>query len=434
MDKEIKTITVYEDIQDVHSFTPDHKKGILELKNIIGSQNVILQEDNSLLIKKYVGFYVNKKVKLQILPKIFSESSSTVNKDEQVKSSIDLFFRLLSFTDYSGLKNIPTPISNISHQYDILEIFIELFTNLFLIQYKRAINRNYESQEENLILIKGKILFGKSILRNSFLNHRHYCEYDEFTENNILNKIFKSTFFNLLQITDSSQNKSRLKLALTYLENVDRVNLSKEIFDKIKFTRLNENYRPIFNLAKMFYHNSQPGFRDGDELTFSFLIPLNLLFEYFAYKLVRNSLQDEPYKVFYQKPTKHLAKYLNGNVLPQRPDIVVKLGNDIVMILDAKYSNLFSNGKLSPSISNIYQLISYSVNYGCDDIFIISPYYLGGDKLDHSRNTYVIKNSDRNIMLGLIQLDMTKDFESLAIELSDIIKRRLPELQEGVLA
>ena len=421
MDKENKSITVFEDIQETHSFTPDQKKGILELKNILGSQNVILQEDNSLLIKKYVGFYANKNVKLQILPKIYSEDNKSINKYEQVRSSIDLFFRLLSYTGYRRLKNIPTPISNESHQYDILEIFIELFANIFLIQYKRTINRNYELQEENLILIKGKILFGKSILRNTFLSHRHLCEYDEFTENNLLNRIFKSTFLNLIQITDSPHNKNKLKLALTFLEDADKINLSRELFNKIKFTRLNENYRSVFNLAKMFYHNSQPGFKEGDELTFSFMIPLNLLFEFFTYKLVRKSLQDEPYKVFYQKPTKHLANYMNEQVLPQRPDIVVRLGKEIVMILDAKYRNLFNNGVLSPSIGNIYQLLSYSVNYECENIYIISPYYIAGQILDPTKNKFVIKNYSREVCLKFIQLDLTKDIDLLTYELNQIL-------------
>ena len=418
MDEVNSTITVFEDIQEVCELNSRQKEGILELKKILGSQNVILQIDNNLMIRKYVGFFANKDIKLQILPKIFSEEKHKDN--EQIKTSVNLLLRLLSYTQYVNLKDLPPTLIE-ANKCNIFELFITLLTTNFITQYKRSINKDYILYEENLTLIKGKILFGKSIVKNSFLNHKHYCEYDEFTENNLLNRIFKSTFNNLILITESSENKKLLINAITFLENVDKTDLSKEIFNKVKFTRLNENYRSIFNLAKMFYNNSQPGLQEGDEFTFSFLIPLNHLFEFFTYKLVRRCLAEEECKVYYQRPTKHLAHYNNEKVLPQRPDIVVKRNKKIVLILDAKYHGLYNKQKFAPSISDIYQLITYSVNYECENINIISPYYIGGLKLEHSKNTYIINNHGRKILLKFIQLDITQDFEKLASELQEIL-------------
>ena len=413
-----KLITIFEDIQEKCELTPEQKAGILELKDIIGNQNVISQTDTNLLVKKYVGFFASKNIKLQILPKIFSEEKK--KDDDQIKTSVSLFIRLLHYTKYSKLKNIP-PISTTSHESNLLEIFIDLLINNFLLQFNRSINRDYIKHEENLIFIKGKILFGKSIVKNSFLTHKNYCEFDEFTEDNLLNRIFKSTFSNLLQISESADNKKLLKLSLTYLENVGKINLSKEVFEKVKFTRLNENYRPIFNLARMFYNNSQPGFRDGDELTFSYLIPLNLLFEFFVFKLVRKSLIKESYRVLYQKPTKNLACNNDEKVLYQRPDIVVKIGDETIMILDAKYTNLFKDKKFNPSDANVYQLLSYAINYNCKNLFIVSPYYLGGEKIDELKSCYVIKNNNNDIKLKFIQLDITQNSKNLIMELKNIL-------------
>jgi len=76
-------------------------------------------------------------------------------------------------------------------------MFIEKFLNLFCSDP----HRQYETVEENLQFIKGKILFQKSLLKNVYTDHLHYVEYEEFTMDTVLNRIFKTIFLKLLYAT-----------------------------------------------------------------------------------------------------------------------------------------------------------------------------------------------------------------------------------------
>lgn len=411
-------VILYEDIKTHIILTENQKRGLIELKKVIGEQNVIIQLDDTVLIKKYVGFYVNKNIRLQILPKIYQDEIS-IDNEIKIEKSVFLFFKLLMETGYDKLLGIKFPEFLGQNKIDIFELFIELFIAKLKAQIERSFHKNYENFEENLNLIKGKILHGKSILKNSFLNHKHVCEFTEFTENNLLNKIFKSTLFNLLQVTKSKANQREIKQLLSIFENVNKILLSKEIFKKVLFTRLNDDYKPIFNLAKLFYNNHIPGFKEGDEFTFSFLIPLNSLFEYFSYRLISKIYYNQNFKVLYQKPQKKLLKRNEEKFIQQRPDITVKKENKLIRIFDAKYQNLFINGNFNPSPSIIYQLLSYSINYKCDFICIIFPKYLNGKVITDQESSFTINNYDRIIKLQFIQIDITEKLSKLAKILSD---------------
>lgn len=56
-----------------------------------------------------------------------------------------------------------------------------------------------------------------------------------FTENIIINRIFKSVILNLINRTAVKENKMKLKKSLLWLEDVETVRLNNDIWKRVKF-------------------------------------------------------------------------------------------------------------------------------------------------------------------------------------------------------
>ncbi|MFW6015939.1 MAG: McrC family protein [bacterium] len=412
------TITLYEDRKTLIDINEKQQRDIMELRKLWEPQNFIYQVDSSILLKHYVGFVANKQVKLQILPKIFEENSgmdSLDKKDEAIK----ILLRLLYYSGYIKTKEIPSPQNIKNYKSDLFEIFISIFIKRFFKLFFRDVHRKYEKAISNTQFIKGKILFSETLRKNSYYKHLHYVQYDEFTMNTILNKIIKTTMIYLLSQSLSMENKKELKKALIYLEDVDRIRLSEIAFKKVTFNRLNHDYQPLFNMAKMFYYNLKPGFYEGDQKTFTFLVPLYNLFEKFVYQLLhKHYINNSQKEVLYQKPEHYLAVKDDSKKFKLKPDITIRENNKVKVILDAKYKN--PNKKILPS--DVYQMLAYATAYKCKELYLVYPAFHKMKSPVEIRDTFIINTDFDDICLHVVQIDLRENnIESVQNELGSII-------------
>jgi McrBC 5-methylcytosine restriction system component len=402
-----KILTVFEDRYSQQKLTDLQKKELLSLESLLGKQNLILRADDWLLVRKYVGFIATPSLQIQILPKLFEDSVSTEDVEKEKLLSVRMLFRLLSDSGFLSIKDIPNPQQIAMMNGDLLEIFISIFTKKFLELFHKQIYRQYEECEENMVMVKGRIMFQQQLLRNGFLKHKHFVSYQEFTENNLLNQIFKSTMNSLRVLTKSDENKKNLNMAIMLLEDIQYVRLSKSLFDQVRFNRLNESYQPLFQLARMFYHNRQPGIHSGDERTFTFLVPLNQLFEYTLYQWIHEGLSEEGLEVNYQKPQRFLDSH--NDVFLLKPDITIQTQATMQMIVDAKYKNPVSDSKVDLSEPDVYQMLAYAVRYQCNRLFLVYPMFRSNKELNNPLASYVIRNGDENIHISAMQVDISSE-------------------------
>lgn len=414
---ETRVIRIFEDNQRKVDLTEQNIKDILRIKDIVGENNIILQADGKLLIRHYVGFIQINKTRLLIYPKI----SQNISGENEFEKSFTVLMKLLSYSGFENVKNIPNPQTIDKYKGDLLELFIGLFIDELLLQFKRDINRGYHQQLENETFIKGKVDFVETIKKNSFKKHLHYIRYDKFSEDILLNKVFKSVIQNLIKRTNSNQNKIKLKQSLLWLEDVEEIALGIDVWKNVKFNRHNFKYTTAFNMSKLFYYNSSPNLNIGDECSFSFLIPVNQLFELYLFKVI-NENRNRAIDVKYQSPVKYLAKSENKNFLMLKPDITITKSGQIKYILDAKYKQIFNDSKeLSLSQSDIYQMIAYSIRYECDSIALIYPKLLKNEDCNLLIQELKFKNYDKEINIKLIQADLELEPSNLWEELSNVL-------------
>lgn len=365
-------ITVFEDRQQKCELLPWQKTDILELRHIIGENRLSLSYDGVLHVRHYVGFISKENTRLQILPKIY-ENSGLTEEDEQ-REAMNVLLNLLRVSEFNKILCLPNQSSAAEHS-DIMELFISLFGDKVFQIYSRQMNREYVDISENSSFVKGSIDFSANIRANPIRRDRHMITYQSYEHDNVLNNTIKSVCLKLIQLTSLPENKKKLKRALLFLDDASDVALTKELFDAVKFTRLDMSFKPVFEMAKMFFYNLTPQSYQGDDTVCSFLIPLNELFEFYLYKLFSNF--GEGYHAYYQNSRRFDSSQKAEFGKQVRPDIILEHNGKTVLIADAKYKNPhYQNGKYNHiSQADIYQIFAYAKIYGVDSVALIYPQF-----------------------------------------------------------
>lgn len=126
----VKVHTIYEGRTCNILLSEQQKKELMRFQSIIGSQNLTLHADNRLLIKNLVGYISTPHLNLQILPKLMRDIKYSTEEKERVEA-VKLLFRMLHYSEYMAIKEIPDPQHLNPMQGDILEIFITIFITRF---------------------------------------------------------------------------------------------------------------------------------------------------------------------------------------------------------------------------------------------------------------------------------------------------------------
>lgn len=402
-----RMITIFEDRYSEVELSGNEVEEVLSLEPLWGKHHLLFRADNKLLMKHYVGFVATKNLQIQTLPKVYQYTSIMDEKQEQ-KESIALLFRMLFYSGFINVKEIPDAQTVANFDGDILEIFISIFIKRFLALYNRNVHRNYESIVEKSGLIKGKILFNESIKASHGLYHTHVVEYDHFTENTIINQIIKTVITQLLKVTKRKENKFLLKKGLIYLDNVQMIWLTEHTFKKVRFNRLNESYKPIVELAKAFALKRQPGIMKGDPTTLTFLVPVHKLFEQTVFTAIKGHFyRSEGWTVRKEAPQKDLVPNVGYRL---KPDITVLNNGQIKVIVDAKYKNPFRDSKVTVREADLYQMVTYAARYNCSQVYLIYPKFKGHHTKENPIAEYHIPvMGDREVKITVVQMNIHEE-------------------------
>jgi 5-methylcytosine-specific restriction enzyme subunit McrC len=149
--------------------------------------------------------------------------------------------------------------------------------------------------------------------------------------------------------------------------------------------------------------------------SFSFLVPLNQLFERYVYEIVKASFQRNT-SVIYQGPIKFLGSVDRNPIFELKPDISVVKNNDVLMIFDAKYKEITDTKSISQA--DIYQMLAYSVKFRRNQITLVYPKFIGNlqDKFELFRIS--IPKYDEILTIRIIQIDIENGNDPLITQFS----------------
>lgn len=332
----------------------------------------------------YVGVIKYADFQLNIIPKIIGDTDSVCLENLAFMLS---YTRQLTIhtTGQAQLTNCQNPF---------LEVLIAHYADVLLKALSRQVPHSYETREENLATIKGKILFAQNIRHNLGNLARTYCQFDEFTPDNLINQTFKFVSHALQRLTSVSQTRQKLlKINAVY----DEATLRPVAYAETQKIILNRNqtiFKEPLELAQMFLQNSTISLHNHTFTNLAILFDMNKLFEEFVYMALKRTYPQWNIKAQNSKRIIQSIGDIPDTDYTIRPDIIVNENT----IIDTKYKIIDLPNK-RPSESDIYQMLTYSKFYGIKNIILCCPTF----KQPYPQTTIF---EDNSVRLSLLTLDL----------------------------
>lgn len=334
----------------------------------------------------HVGIIRFADFQLNILPKIIGEEDSLCLEN--------LMF-MLRYTRKLEIHSMDSAEISQTKQ-PFLEVLIAHYANILLNALQRHIPHQYETQEDNLPTVKGRILFAKNHLVNAANLARTYCQFDEFTPDNLLNQTLKFVSHALQKLTSVSQTRQKLLKINAVYEDVTLRPVAYAETQKIILNRNHTMFKEPLELAQMFLQNSTISLHNHTFTNLAILFDMNKLFEEFVATALEQAF---PGQVKIQNKLKIIEDIdgIPGTSYTIRPDIL--FGKDT--IIDTKYKRL-SLPEDKPSEADIYQMLAYSKFYGVKNIILCYPTY--------QKNYHLLSVlEDNDCSITLLTLDLHQE-------------------------
>lgn len=345
---------------------------------------------------QFVGVIRVGETTLQILPKIdydpAGDTEATLGSrphQAAVHTATRNLLYLLSYTQNLQIReqDIAPLLARRSDWFELLTRLLAM--NLHRLM-KRGLEHSYLMVEETIPVMRGRWQVERQITRRPHLRHVFDVVYDEFSPDTALNRVFRFVVEHLLPITRDNGNRRLLRDIYKWLAGVQRLgSIAPASLDQIHFTRLNERFRPVFNLARLFIENSTFQLSSGQYHTFAFVFNMDRLFEEFVYEFMlrhrRWLLPDVWLDVRIKAQSQGKAIYL-AQQMPARhhvfrlyPDILfTSVSGKPVLIIDTKYKRLKRDSRrLGVSEDDMYQMLAYSTRLDCSRTLLLYPQWAG---------------------------------------------------------
>ncbi len=236
--------------------------------------------------------------------------------------------------------------------------------------------QEYQPRQEDLPLVRGRIVMAAQLRKHGDLKHRHVCLYADRTVDTAENRVAAATLRYLpalLQPRGEKELVRRVRALLPHFEGVRAISRSMALalVDDINLHRLNSAYGPVLALCKLALRHLTLDERAGPHPFASFLVNMPRLFESFLTSRLRAALPAYGLRVIAQR-----HDYLDeARQVGIRPDVLVypRSGTQPVLVLDAKYRRLDEAG--IDVNSDLYQISAYLDRYGLKRGVLVYPQF-----------------------------------------------------------
>ncbi len=356
---------------------------------------------------QYCGVIQLGDLTLEILPKIHG-------KEDDPGSCRDALVRMLKKAKQLRSHRGGQASVNIQ-KHTLLDVFILHFCEELQAQIVQGKIKRYTNREENLPVLRGRLLTAQQLKHNLFHRERLYCRYDELGEDIPLNRIIKFTLRLLLPKTRSPLARKRVTELLMSFDSVRDVSITGESFDRLVIDRVNARYQAVIDQCKIFVRGLNPDVLAGSGKAFSLLFDMNRLFETWVAAIMRGYARRQGLRLREQGPRKYLAHRLDidKSVFQMKPDIaLLDQDNQVTLLADAKWKLLdATDHKLGVSQGDMYQMQAYANRYGVDHLALIYPAERG------LAGSYPLQfKGMRNCWITIVSLDVMAREDSVALQ------------------
>lgn len=262
----------------------------------------------------------------------------------------------------------------------LLEVFIAAFFEEVTAIIHGGLLKQYQTWEEDLALVRGRIVTTRQFTVHSNRPDRVACEFDELTADNVWNRFLKAALRTVRPwIATVDLNRRWIELMAVF-EDVDDVAMKADALRRFAFDRQATRYRSATDWAQWILSTLSPRLRIGANTAPGLLFDMNRLFESAVGNALRRQYEGVlGIRVTPQDTGTFLATVVGTGrgAVPLEPDLVVRQGKQVIAIADTKWKRLKVNrlGEISPSEADVYQMAAYAAAYDCPHITLIYPWH-----------------------------------------------------------
>lgn len=314
---------------------------------------------------------------------------------------------------------------------DAEDLFAAILSKGVSQQLKQGLYREYVSRQDDLTVLRGKLDVQGTIKIRMRQRQCLACQFDELSENNMLNQIIKATAMVLIRSKENKvkpERKKELCGLMLYFGAVDDITPGEIKWSTLRFRKNNRTYEMLVNICYFVLHGLLQTTEDGQSKMVSFVDEhMETLYEKFIL---------EYYKKHHPELSPRAAA-VNWNVgqesdetaiqfLPQMKTDVTLQSEDRerTLIIDAKYYSKTMQKRFDKSTyhsGNLYQIFSYVKNWDKQHTGKVSGMLLyakteeaiipNGKPFSIDGNTFSVRT-----------LDLNQEFEGIKGELEEVVE------------
>ena len=303
--------------------------------------------------------------------------------------------------------------------------FIEFVMHFFYEKLDRllagGLYRSYLGVTENAPSVRGSLNIPRTLAENFVNRHKIVSNYDEYTEDIPENRIIRFTLESTKNLASTSALRSHLERLVFAFDGVGNPgHLPSDVFERMVYHRLNENYRPIHELCRVLLSGSAIEIPSGPVAFRSFLVNMEKLFQEFLVAIIRRSPRFADCRVERQSGAKILLRRGTGITkdIHTMPDIrVTKLEN--ILVVDAKYKEplIARMGRRIPVSPDVYQMMAYCVANVCPGALV---YPKTATSEEDMNEIYEVRGSPTEFKLRTLDLSGSiSTLKSVCVDLCD---------------
>ena len=307
----------------------------------------------------------------------------------------------------------------------IQDLFAEILYKGVSAQLKRGLHREYINRVEDLPLLKGRLDIRGTIANQMRCRNVLCCEFDDLSENNLFNRVLKTTLSLLCHERNvSSVRKAELRTLLPFFSGVDEIDVRNIRWNDFVYQRNNQMYRMLMNVCYFIIDGMLMTTETGKYRMATFSDEhMCRLFEKFVleyYRLHHRELSPNPDRIEWNIYSKDAMVI---DLLPaMQSDIVLHRGDQSLVIDTKYYSHAMQYHFDKPTIhsANLYQIFTYVKNLDVKDTGNVSGLLLYA-KTDEDITPDLSDSFGKN-HIRVRTLDLNQEFSGIASQLEEFLK------------
>ncbi len=232
----------------------------------------------------------------------------------------------------------------------------------------RSMRHGYVLVQDELPYVRGRIRFDGPA-NSSLRPGKIQCEFSDFLPDTPENRVLRGTLEVLRTASLLPGLQDQLDGTIDRLTGVLLVALTRQLFDSLRPTRLNQHYGPALDLCRLIFERRGIEYPLGGSRAPGFFFPMEKVFEAAVANYLRGCLSTIETQ---ENQQFHPTSGVPNRSISIRPDILIR-GASPQLVVDTKYAapertNQF--GGLSFRSEDMYQILAYSVMLGCPGVLI----------------------------------------------------------------